>query len=116
MVLRDRQRLEKIAEYCEDIQAAVARYGSSYDTFRSDRDFQHSVSFCILQIGELVGGLTEEYRSETKDHVQWHQIKGMRNLVAHDYGGINLEIVWDVATVDIPELLQFCNGQLADAE
>ncbi len=55
MVLRDRQRLEKIAEYCEDILAAVARYGSSYDTFQSDRDFQHSVSFCILQIGELVG-------------------------------------------------------------
>ena len=54
MVLRDRQRLEKIAEYCEDILAAVARYGSSYDTFQSDRDFQHSVSFCILQIGELV--------------------------------------------------------------
>ena len=116
MVLRDRQRLEKIAEYCEDIQAAVARYGSAYDTFQSDRDFQHSVSFCILQIGELVGGLTEEYRSETKNHVQWRQIKGMRNLVAHDYGGINLEIVWDVATEDIPNLLRFCKSQLADAE
>lgn len=116
MVLRDHQRLEKIAEYCVDIQSALARYGSSFDAFQSDRDFQHSVSFCILQIGELVGGLTEEYRSETKNHVPWHQIKGMRNLVAHDYGGINLEIVWDVAAADIPELLRFCNSQLSDVE
>ena len=36
--------------------------------------------------------------------------------IAPQYGGINLEIVWDVATVDIPKLLQFCNSQLANAE
>lgn len=66
MVLRDRQRLTKILEYCGDIQAAVRRYGPSYDTFQTDRDYQHSISFCILQIGELVGGLTEEYRDATK--------------------------------------------------
>ena len=58
MVLRDRQCLIKIREYCEDIQATVLRYGSTFEIFQSDRDFQHSVSFCILQIGELVGGLT----------------------------------------------------------
>ncbi len=115
MELRDRQRLTKIKEYCEDIQATVLRYGPSFDVFQADRDFQHSISFCILQIGELVGGLTEEYRNATKNHMQWHQIKGMRNIVAHDYGGINLEIVWDVATVNIPELNQFCSEQLADA-
>lgn len=113
MVSRDQQRLAKILEYCEDIQATVRRYGASYETFLADRDYQHSVSFCILQIGELVGGLTEEYRNATKEHVQWNEIKGMRNLVAHNYGGIDLEIVWDVATVDAFELSRFCREQLA---
>lgn len=116
MLLRDQQRLTKIKEYCEDIQAAIHRYGNSFDIFQSDRDYQHSVAFCILQIGELVGGLTEEYRNATKSHMQWHQIKGMRNMVAHDYGGINLEIVWDVITINIPELYEFCKNQLTDSE
>lgn len=115
MELRDQQRLAKIKEYCEDIQATLLRYGPSFKDFQTDRDFQHSISFCILQIGELVGGLSESYRNATQNCVQWHQIKAMRNIVAHDYGGINLEIVWEVATENIPELSQFCSEQLADA-
>ena len=112
MVSRDRQRLEKVQEYCEDVHASILRYGNSFETFQTDRDFQHSISFCILQIGELVSGLSEEYRSATKGRIQWHEIKAMRNIVAHDYGGINLKIVWEVATLDIPDLEHFCREQL----
>ena len=116
MQLRDRQRLTKILEYCEDIQASVQRHGTSYDAFLADRDYQHSISFCVLQIGELVGGLTEEYRSATRSHIQWQEIKGMRNIIAHNYGSIDLEIVWDVATINVPELIRFCGEQLSDTE
>ncbi len=105
---RDRQRIGKIKEYCEDIATAIRRYGDSFDAFLADRDFQHSVAFCILQIGELVGGLTDEFKAATSDRAQWQQIRGMRNLVAHNYGGVDLEIVWDVAAADIPKLLEFC--------
>lgn len=31
-------------------------------------------------------------------------MRGMRNLVAHDYGNVDLRIVWEVATIHIPEL------------
>lgn len=116
MVSRDRQRISKIKEYCEDIKATLIRYGPFFETFQADRDFQHSISFCILQIGELVGGLTEEYRAATNSRMQWQQIRGIRNIVAHNYGGINLEIIWDVATIDIPELDQFCCDELVNAE
>ena len=112
MQLRDRQRLEKTKEYCTDILATVHRCGDSFDAFKADRDYQRSISFCILQIGELVNGLTEAYRSATKDRVQWQQIKGMRNVVVHNYGGIDLQVVWDVATIDIPKLSRFCEEQL----
>ena len=114
MQLRDQQRLEKIKEYCSDILATVRRCDDSFDTFKADRDYQRSISFCILQIGELVNGLTEEYRSATKDRVQWQQIKGMRNVVVHNYGSIDLQVVWDVATIDIPTLGRFCEEQLAN--
>ena len=111
---RDRERLLKIKEYCGEIQATIQRYGSSFNTFQADRDYQRSISFCILQIGELVNGLTEEYRSATKDRVQWQQVKGLRNVIVHNYGSIDLQVVWDVATIDIPKLGRFCEEQLAN--
>ena len=40
--------------------------------------------------------------------------EGMRNLVAHSYGSMNREIIWETAVNDIPTLKQFCEEQLAE--
>ena len=85
MLPPDAQRLAHIRDYCLEIQKTIARYGKSFETFDSDPDYQRSVSFCILQIGELSGKLSAEYRLETAKHIQWGPIKAMRNLVAHNY-------------------------------
>lgn len=113
MQSRDKQRLEKIQEYCEDIQGTVSRFGADFDIFQREIDFQKSISFSILQIGELVGGLSEEFRTATQDRIPWKKIKGMRNIVAHDYGDIDLSIVWDVAMKGTPDLQAFCEEQLS---
>ena len=94
----------------------IARYGNSFDIFNHDPDYQRSVSFCILQIGELSGGLSQEYRQSTAKYVQWGPIKGMRNLVAHNYGSMSRDIIWETASVDIPALKNFCEEQLSIAE
>jgi len=116
MLSPDLQRLLHIQEYCKNIQGFQHRFGSSFETFCSDLAFQQSVSFCILQIGELCSGLSEEYRKHTKEQVQWSAIKGMRNVVVHDYGNIKLELLWTTVIKDIPALMQFCDQQLADDE
>lgn len=67
----DRQCLIHIHEYCVSIEKAIQRFGSDFRAFDSDEDFQHSLSFCLLQVGELGGGLSEEYRRETANRVQW---------------------------------------------
>lgn len=90
----------------------TVRLGKSLDAFLSSIDYQHSVAFCILQIGELVSGLSEEYRSATKGQIQWQSIKGARNIIVHDYGKIQLDKVWKIVTDDIPLLKDFCNEQL----
>ena len=66
--------------------------------------------------GELSGGLSQEYRQATADRVQWGPIKGMRNLVAHNYGSMSREIIWETATTDIPALKRFCEEQLANTD
>ena len=94
----------------------TARYGNSFEIFDNDSDYQRSVSFCILQIGELSGGLSLEYRQATASQMQWGPIKGMRNLVAHNYGNMSRNIIWETATMDIPALKVFCQKQLDSAE
>lgn len=116
MLPPDLQRIKHIRDYCVEIQKTIARYGNSFEIFDTDADYQRSISFSILQIGELSGGLSAEYRKETANRVQWGPIKGMRNLVAHNYGNMSREIIWETATVDIPVLESFCNEQLKSYE
>ncbi len=112
MLSPDLQRLEHIRDYCDEIQKTIARYGKSFDVFDSDPDYQRSISFCILQIGELGGRLSPEFRESTADRIQWGPIKSMRNLVAHSYGSMSRDIIWETAVTDIPVLKAFCEEQL----
>ena len=100
-------------EQRDAIRQTIERYGNSFEVYAKDADYQRSVSFSILQIGELSGGLSAEYRKDTANRIQWGPMKAMRNLVAHNYGKMDQAIIWETATVDIPALLQFCEEQLA---
>lgn len=112
----DLQRISHILGYCERIQRTISRYGCSFETFGTDEDFQQSVAFSVLQIGELCNGLSEEYRNATGSEIQWNAIRGLRNIVAHAYGTIKLSILWGVVIKDIPQLKQFCCEQISAAE
>ena len=111
---RDAQLLEHILDYCEDVEKAVERFGCSFDSFRTDRDYRDVIAFRVLQIGELSGKLSPELRSGTENRIEWHKIRGMRNIVAHNYGLIRLDILWEVVMHDIPILRDFCEEQLEE--
>lgn len=104
----DWQRLLHMRVYCEDIAAFIQRFGADYDTFISDRAYFNAVSMCILQIGELANGLSDEFREETKEQMPWGMIRGMRNWLAHSYAETDERILWETACNDIPKVLDFC--------
>ena len=52
MTSPDLQRIQHIKEYCETIEKTIERYGNSFEVYAADGDYQRSVSFSILQIGE----------------------------------------------------------------
>lgn len=112
----DLQRIAHIQDYCIAIAKTIERYGNSFSVYAADADYQRSVCFSILQIGELSGGLSAQYRQATANRIQWGPMKAMRNLVAHNYGKMDQSIIWETATVDIPALLLFCEEQLENAE
>ena len=51
--------------------------------------------------------LSEDFKSTHTD-IPWTAIRGMRNIVAHEYGNIDFEIVWETASIEIKELYNFC--------
>ena len=59
---RDERVLEHILDYCEDIANDLSAIESSRDAFMTNAAIQRSIAFCILQIGELVGKLSEALR------------------------------------------------------
>lgn len=105
---RDETVVEHILRYCKQTQTAHQDFGYSKDRFLQSTTYQNAVCMCILQIGELIGKLSEEFRSDHPD-IPWHKIRGMRNFVAHEYGKLDQEIVWFTATKSIPELEEFCS-------
>lgn len=112
MLPRDAQRLEHIAEYCDDIAETVDRFGNDFTLFCTDKAYHDLICFYLLQIGELAGQLSEELRSASAGSMNWSQMKGMRNIVVHHYGSISLDIVWNTVIYDIPALQHFCCEEL----
>ena len=104
---RDRTILEHIVSYCVDIENAVARFGNSYEIFSADKEYRNACAMCVLQIGELSGHLSEVFRNSHKD-IQWSEIKGMRNVMAHRYGSISVVKTWETIERDVPELKAYC--------
>ena len=66
---------------------------------------QDSRLFRMIQISENAKKLTEEYKAEHTE-IPWKAIYGLRNRIVHDYGNVDLEVVYETLKNDIPELLE----------
>jgi len=110
---RDLDIITHILRYCSQVETAHADFGCSKERFIQSTTYQNAVCMCILQIGELIGKLSDGFREHHTD-IPWHKIRGMRNFVAHEYGKLDLEIVWYTATVSVPELQTFCRNMLKE--
>ena len=105
---RDLSILRHIISYCEQIEQTIDHFGNTYSQI-----YRNAVALCILQIGELVGKLTDSFRAQNSA-IPWRQIKAMRNIVAHSYGTVDPETTWEIICTDIPGLKIYCLSILTD--
>ena len=63
-----------------------------------------SMLFRMIQISENAKNLTEDYKN-SNPNIPWNAISGLRNRIVHDYGNVDLNVVFDTLKNDIPELL-----------
>ncbi len=85
----------------------------SYDDFAEDRKTVDAVVRNLEIIGEAARNLPEEYRDLAPD-IEWRKIIGLRNLLTHEYFGINPAIVWDVVQNKLETLEAACRRLLEE--
>ena len=83
-----------IAAYVKDVTEAA---------FRADTEKQDAVVRRIEIIGEATAHLSDETRAAVPE-LPFRKMRGMRNIVAHDYARVDVGIVWEVATIHVPEV------------
>ena len=79
--------------------------GLDYEAFAQNEMLVEACAFNFSQLGEISHKLEEKVKSKN-DSIPWKSIYGMRNKIIHDYDGINLKLVWETITEDLPLLAQ----------
>ena len=98
---RDNILLQKIL--AEAIVIADMIDGFDCDTFVKDEKTKRAVCMTLINIGELVKLLSEEFkRSHTA--IPWRSIAGLRDVAAHGYMTLHMEDIWKTVSEDVPTL------------
>lgn len=95
---RDEKALREFLEFAAVGARLVARGREAYDR---DEMLRLAAEAILHKIGEAVARLSDHV---TAGHpqVNWRPMKGMRNVVAHDYGAIDHDMVWNALADSLP--------------
>ncbi len=87
------ESMDKIERYTKDL---------TYEGFVKDEMVVDAVIRNIEIIGEAARNIPEDVREEYPD-VPWRRMIGLRNIAVHEYFGVDLSIVWEITTKNLPE-------------
>ena len=99
--------LQDIREALDKITFFIA--GMDREMFMEDVRTVDAVVRNLEVIGEATKQLPDEFKA-SHQNVPWAQLAGLRNRIVHDYAGIDIEIIWQIIVVSVPQL----RLQLAD--
>ena len=94
--------------YLEDILEAICKihdftHGMTLDTFSKDTKTLDAVVRNLEVVGEAVKGIPEQIRKRHPE-AEWKKIAGLRDVLMHEYFGIDVEIIWDIIQNKLPIL------------
>lgn len=101
MDIEQKARLRDILEAVRRIESYVAAV--SEEEFSQNGEKQDAVIRRIEIIGEATAHLSAETR-DVLSELPYRKMRGMRNIVAHDYANVDIAIVWEVATVHLKQV------------
>ena len=95
--------------FIQDISEAIDKINGYVSSIKDAKELKNNklvydaVMMNFIIIGEAVKNVYEEVH-KNHPNVEWRDIMAMRNLMVHEYWGINEEVVWDAIKKNIPEL------------
>ncbi len=106
----------------EDILRAadkVKRYTAqmTLDSFLKDEKTADAVVRNLEIIGEAANRLPADFKDKHID-IEWKKIVGLRNRIVHDYFGVDLRLIWQIITHDIPafaSIMERISSEIDDA-
>lgn len=104
----------EVTDYLDDIIAAIADVaeftgGMSYETFAADKKTVNAVIRSLEVLGEAAKHIPTSFRRKHPD-IPWSKMAGLRDVLIHDYMGVDLKTVWKVAQERLPELKVLLSG------
>jgi uncharacterized protein with HEPN domain len=94
-------RIDDIIEAIDKIERYT--HGIDFASWQNDEKTVDAVIRNLEVIGEASSHLPSEVQEQYED-VPWDMMKGIRNILAHEYFGVDLEIVWKTVKEDLPIL------------
>ncbi|MCK4466328.1 MAG: DUF86 domain-containing protein [Bacteroidales bacterium] len=109
--ISDRERLLHILDAINTIQNFSK--GITYEQYTEDLKLRLALVKLFEIIGEAAGGLSDKTIRKFSD-VEWPVLKSVRNVLVHEYFGIDYKIIWNSIHNKIPELKQNLEKILKD--
>jgi len=86
-------------------EAVAFSQGRSRADLNSDRQLNLSLVRLLEIIGEAARGISTEFRQDHPE-LPWRSMVGMRDRLIHGYFDVNLDVVWETVTQDLPSLIE----------
>ncbi len=102
MLNKDYYILLSMVEIIDKIIRYTVNYTNANDFYNNERDYDATLMNFIV-LGEIIDKLTDEVKDKNPQ-IEWNKIYGLRNIIAHNYFGVNVDIVWQIALLFIPKL------------
>ncbi len=99
--------LRSFLEAIEKIENYSQEFDNGEDFYYDAKSFDASMMQFVI-IGELISRLDEEYKA-THNFIPWQKIKNFRNIIAHDYFGIDADEIWSIITLHLLPLKKSIN-------
>ena len=96
-----RVRVEDMLEAIERIEERIE--GLDFEGFEGDARTVESVAFNLLILGEAAAQLPEDLRTAHPD-IPWPQIRGLRNVIAHEYFDLDVRTLWNTVQRSLPAM------------
>ena len=116
MIQTDLEYLKVILDFCRNVSNMTEKYGNTFFAFENDTDFRHASCFCVMQIGEAIKHLSDDFIKQSGSRIRWAKYKELSRKILYGFETIDLSAVWNTIQCGLPDLERYCDEVISTEE